>query len=128
MINASFRLILHAQATRLSCPPAMAVQSPNELQDLLDATRLLLDELEAKQRTAVDSGSVPQPDPDTDELREKFRIMKASRGGCDGAGWRGRTLFEHSVAALGCWPNMHAAPQVVRFFLIFDLFFFFRLK
>ncbi|KAL4445780.1 hypothetical protein ABPG77_008979 [Micractinium sp. CCAP 211/92] len=52
------------------------LKSPNELQDLLDATRLLLDELEAKQRTAVDSGSVPQPDPDTDELREKFRIMK----------------------------------------------------
>lgn len=55
------------------------MQSPNELQDLLDATRLLLDALEAKQRAAMDSCSVPQPDPDTDELREKFRIMKARR-------------------------------------------------
>ncbi len=56
------------------------MQSPNELQDLLDATRLLLDELEAKQRAAAEAvatGSVlPTHDPDTDELREKFRIMK----------------------------------------------------
>jgi hypothetical protein len=58
------------------CP----AQSPNELQDLLDATRLLLDELEAQQRAATDAaaagGGAPPPDPDTDELREKFRIMK----------------------------------------------------
>lgn len=56
-------------------------QSPNELQDLLDATRLLLDELEAKQRAAADAvnaGAVPSPEPDSDELREKFRIMKVA--------------------------------------------------
>jgi inositol hexakisphosphate/diphosphoinositol-pentakisphosphate kinase len=56
------------------------LKSPNELQDLLDATRLLLDELEAKQRAAAEAaaagGQAPAPDPDTDELREKFRIMK----------------------------------------------------
>ncbi|EFN57696.1 hypothetical protein CHLNCDRAFT_57228 [Chlorella variabilis] len=55
------------------------LKSPNELQDLLDATRLLLDELEAKQRAAADAvnaGAVPSPEPDSDELREKFRIMK----------------------------------------------------
>ena len=64
--------------------PPPPPQSPNELQDLLDATRLLLDELEAKQRAASDAaaagGTVPPPDPDTDELREKFRIMKVGGG------------------------------------------------
>lgn len=64
----------------MHCSPSPAPQSPNELQDLLDATRLLLDELEAKQRAAADAaaagGQAPAPDPDTDELREKFRIMK----------------------------------------------------
>jgi hypothetical protein len=66
------------------CP----AQSPNELQDLLDATRLLLDELEAQQRAATDAaaagGGAPPPDPDTDELREKFRIMKVCVCGGEG--------------------------------------------
>ncbi|KAI3438574.1 hypothetical protein D9Q98_001000 [Chlorella vulgaris] len=56
------------------------LKSPVELQDLLDATRMLLDELETKQRAATDNVSSGSPqlgvDPDTDELREKFRIMK----------------------------------------------------
>ena len=63
-------------------------QSPIELQDLLDATRALLDELEAAQRAAVETSAaaagggpaVPPSDPDTDELREKFRIMKVHMG------------------------------------------------
>lgn len=69
-------------------PGLLILQSPNELQDLLDATRLLLDELEAKQRAAAEAaaagGTTPAPDPDTDELREKFRIMKVGGGkwGC----------------------------------------------
>lgn len=69
------------------------MQSPNELQDLLDVTRQLLDELEARQRGAAAAaagggatagsggeggggGAVPALDPDNDEVREKFRIMK----------------------------------------------------
>ena len=45
--------------------------------------RSLLDQLEAKQRAAAEAvassavgAAAPSPDPDTDELREKFRIMK----------------------------------------------------
>lgn len=56
------------------------LKSPQELQDLLDVTRSLLDELEGRQRAAVEAaqagGLPPVPTPDTDELREKFRIMK----------------------------------------------------
>lgn len=78
-------------------------QSPNELQDLLDATRLLLDELEAKQRAAAEAaaagGGAPAPDPDTDELREKFRIMKV-------LGWGGVTV--HSGGAGQGTAPLHA--------------------
>jgi inositol-hexakisphosphate/diphosphoinositol-pentakisphosphate 1-kinase len=76
------------------------LKSPNELQELLDVTRTLLDELDAKQREkemagagsggGVGTGDVPPPspgsvcgplaynsiDPEADEAREKFRIMK----------------------------------------------------
>lgn len=91
------------------CSPSPAPQSPNELQDLLDATRLLLDELEAKQRAAADAaaagGQAPAPDPDTDELREKFRIMKArgtrALGGlCGGGGQYREKGINHAAAAM----------------------------
>lgn len=46
------------------------LKSPNELQELLDVTRGLLEEMENSNRNAVEHN------PEADELREKFRIVK----------------------------------------------------
>lgn len=46
------------------------LKSPNELQELLDVTRGLLEEMEADQRKGDETN------PEADELREKFRIVK----------------------------------------------------
>jgi hypothetical protein len=77
-------LVASSQPADAALAPLFRVQSPVELQDLLDATRMLLDELETKQRAATDNASSGSPqlgvDPDTDELREKFRIMKVGFG------------------------------------------------
>lgn len=50
------------------------LKSPNELQELLDVTRQLLEELEQRQKAAAAANGAP--DPEADELREKFRIIK----------------------------------------------------
>ncbi len=47
------------------------LKSPAELQELLDVTRGLLKDLDAEQEST----------PETDELREKFRIVKVWRNG-----------------------------------------------
>lgn len=54
------------------------LKSPNELQELLDITRDLLEQLDAKQRDASLSsgGGDDSSTHEEDELREKFRIMK----------------------------------------------------
>ena len=74
--------------TRICTRPPSSLQSPNELQDLLDVTRQLLEGLEATQRAATaggvgdaaaaGGGGGLSADPDNDEFREKFRIVKAS--------------------------------------------------
>lgn len=46
------------------------LKSPNELQELLDVTRQLLEESEEAQRAGA------AQEPEADELRERFRIMK----------------------------------------------------
>ncbi|KAG7675237.1 hypothetical protein Ndes2526B_g08103 [Nannochloris sp. 'desiccata'] len=63
------------------------LKSPNELQELLDVTRQLLEESEAAQRAAVatapsanstssEAAAAAEIDHEADELRERFRIMK----------------------------------------------------
>lgn len=49
------------------------LKSPQELQDLLDVTRELLAELD----TSKDSIMSSETQADRDEIREKFRIVKA---------------------------------------------------
>jgi hypothetical protein len=61
------------------------LKSPNELQELLDVTRQLLEESEAAQRAAAsnlnssssaEGAAAPPVDHEADELRERFRIIK----------------------------------------------------
>lgn len=49
------------------------LKSPQELQDLLDVTRLLLSDFDDRQKYPIDT---PEQKNDLDEVREKFRIVK----------------------------------------------------
>ena len=51
------------------------LKSPQELQDLLDVTRQLLAELDEPREA---SSAASETKVDQDEIREKFRIVKAS--------------------------------------------------
>ena len=51
------------------------LKSPQELQDLLDVTRQLLEELDDPGRPAP---TTPEQKADFEEVREKFRIVRVS--------------------------------------------------
>ena len=61
------------------------LKSPQELQDLLDVTRLLLADFDDRKKYPTDT---KEQKTDLEEVREKFRIVKVSRGRCLAQGSR----------------------------------------